>query len=100
MNIGVGSDAGEQRFVPAFQQFVQKSFPVAEVIDKAPRIGAGAQGQAADGESAEPGFPDDHGSRIEQVLSGGFRLGMTVKLKHPCVLLIGPEGKDLLRLSL
>ena len=75
MNVGVGSDAGEQRFVPAFQQFVQKSFPVAEVIDKAPRIGAGAQGQAADGESAEPGFPDDHGSRIEQVLSGGFPFG-------------------------
>ena len=68
MNVGMGPDAGEQRFVPAFQKLGQKSFPVAEVIDKAPCIGAGPQGQAANGKGAQPGFPDNHGTRIERAL--------------------------------
>ena len=95
MNVGMGPDAGEQRFVPAFQKLGQKSFPVAEVIDKAPCIGAGPQGQAANGKGAQPGFPDNHGTRIEQVPLVDFRLGMKVKLEPPCVPLYRPARQGL-----
>ena len=85
MNVGMGPDAGEQRFVPAFQKLGQKSFPVAEVIDKAPCIGAGPQGQAASGKGAQPDSPTIMAPVLSRCSLVDFRLGMKVKLEPPCV---------------
>ena len=100
MNIGMRPDAGKQGLISAFQQFIQKGVAVSKVIDETPRFGSCAQGQAAYGKTAESGFAGDHGSRIEQMLSGGSPFGHMEGMIKPCVPLMIWKGKDLLRLLL